>query len=158
PASPYYQSRRSYHTGRGPAMRRGRTAGPPPGKERRATPEGPAAPALSHEIRPNTAPSGGLIGEYPPRVLRRASATARVSGAGPASNRPAPMATSTPPQTAGNGAPLTKAAKGLEGVIALESSICHIDGAAGELIYRGYEIDDLARNATFEEVAYLLWH
>jgi len=68
------------------------------------------------------------------------------------------MATSTPPQTAGNGAPLTKAAKGLEGVIALESSICHIDGAAGELIYRGYEIDDLARNATFEEVAYLLWH
>ena len=69
------------------------------------------------------------------------------------------MATPTSPQTAGqtgNGAPRT--AKGLEGVIALESDICFIDGEAGELVYRGYEIDDLARNATFEEVAYLLWY
>jgi citrate synthase len=71
------------------------------------------------------------------------------------------MATPPSPQTtdqAGNGAASAKAAKGLEGVTVLDSSICYIDGAAGELIYRGYEIDDLARNATFEEVAYLLWY
>lgn len=60
--------------------------------------------------------------------------------------------TSTP---AANGAPVRS--RGLEGVIALDTSICFIDGQAGELLYRGYEIDDLARNASFEEVAYLLW-
>lgn len=48
-------------------------------------------------------------------------------------------------------------AKGLEGVIALQTGICDIDGQKGELIYRGYDIDDLARNSTFEEVAWLLW-
>ena len=48
--------------------------------------------------------------------------------------------------------------RGLAGVIALDTAICYIDGEAGELLYRGYEIDDLARNASFEEVAYLLWH
>ncbi|HEX8299922.1 MAG TPA: citrate synthase [Rubricoccaceae bacterium] len=48
--------------------------------------------------------------------------------------------------------------RGLAGVIALDTAICFIDGEAGELLYRGYEIDDLARNASFEEVAYLLWH
>lgn len=49
-------------------------------------------------------------------------------------------------------------AKGLEGVNALDSSLSFIDGEAGVLVYRGYEIDDLARNTTFEEVAYLLWY
>lgn len=48
-------------------------------------------------------------------------------------------------------------ARGLAGVTALESSICFIDGEKGELLYRGYDIDDLARNTTFEEVASLLW-
>ncbi|MCY3488475.1 MAG: citrate synthase, partial [Bacteroidetes bacterium] len=48
--------------------------------------------------------------------------------------------------------------KGLEGVIALNSSICHIDGRKGTLVYRGYAIEDLAENSTFEDVAYLLWH
>lgn len=48
--------------------------------------------------------------------------------------------------------------KGLEGVLVAESSLSHIDGGAGELIYRGYTIDDLARNTSFEEVVYLLWH
>lgn len=48
-------------------------------------------------------------------------------------------------------------ARGLEGVIALHTSICDIDGQKGELIYRGYDIDDLARHCTFEEVAWLLW-
>lgn len=50
------------------------------------------------------------------------------------------------------------AAKGLEDVIAGTSSICDVNGQTGQLIYRGYDIDDLARYATFEEVAYLLWY
>ncbi|MFG0286204.1 MAG: citrate/2-methylcitrate synthase [Phycisphaerales bacterium JB039] len=45
-------------------------------------------------------------------------------------------------------------AKGLEGVIAGETQICAVDQTS--LIYRGYEIADLAAHATFEEVAYLL--
>ena len=48
-------------------------------------------------------------------------------------------------------------AKGLEGVIALRTSICDIDGQKGTLVYRGYDIDDLARHCTFEQVAWLLW-
>jgi len=48
--------------------------------------------------------------------------------------------------------------KGLEGVIALHTQICDIDGQKGELIYRGYDIADLAHNCTFEETAYLLWN
>ena len=54
-------------------------------------------------------------------------------------------------------APAPTFSRGLAGVTALESSICFIDGEKGELLYRGYDIDDLARNTTFEEVAYLLW-
>jgi citrate synthase len=46
---------------------------------------------------------------------------------------------------------------GLEGVVAAKSEICFIDGNAGKLIYRGYDIADLVENATFEEVAILLW-
>src|SRR3954447_8955534 len=49
-------------------------------------------------------------------------------------------------------------AAGLEGVIAGESEICYIDGYAGILSYRGYNIHTLAENATFEEVIFLLWH
>ncbi|MFD1586364.1 citrate synthase [Halorientalis brevis] len=48
--------------------------------------------------------------------------------------------------------------KGLEGVLVAESELSYIDGDAGQLIYRGYSIDDLAREASFEEVLYLLWH
>ena len=47
---------------------------------------------------------------------------------------------------------------GLEGVVATTSSICHIDGEQGLLSYCGYDIHDLAREATFEEVCHLLWH
>ncbi|MFP4229405.1 MAG: citrate synthase [Salinivenus sp.] len=47
-------------------------------------------------------------------------------------------------------------ARGLEGVVALESSLSYIDGEKGELIYRGYDIHDLAKGASFEEVVYLL--
>lgn len=47
--------------------------------------------------------------------------------------------------------------KGLEGVVAAETALCDLDGAGGRLAYRGYGIDELARQATYEEVAYLLW-
>jgi len=47
--------------------------------------------------------------------------------------------------------------KGLEGVTALESSISAIDGKKGTLIYRGYDIKNLAEKSSFEEVTYLLW-
>jgi citrate synthase len=48
--------------------------------------------------------------------------------------------------------------KGLEGVVVTESDLSYIDGEAGRLIYRGYEIEDLAREASYEEVLHLLWH
>ncbi len=48
------------------------------------------------------------------------------------------------------------AAKGLEGIIANESSLSLVDGAEGILIYRGYHIDDLVAHTTFEEVMFLL--
>src|SRR5438874_4953475 len=47
---------------------------------------------------------------------------------------------------------------GLEDVVAATSSICYLDGERGVLAYYGYDIHDLAKGATFEEVCYLLWH
>ena len=47
---------------------------------------------------------------------------------------------------------------GLEGVVVAESRLSAINGNEGELIYGGYDIDDLARHTTFEEVCYLLWN
>ncbi|HZL33881.1 MAG TPA: citrate/2-methylcitrate synthase [Tepidisphaeraceae bacterium] len=46
---------------------------------------------------------------------------------------------------------------GLEGVVAVQSEICFIDGINGRLIYRGYDIADLVEHASFEEVCHLLW-
>ena len=51
-----------------------------------------------------------------------------------------------------------KAKGGLEDVVATASAICYLDGEKGVLAYCGYDIHDLARAATFEEVCYLLWH
>ncbi len=53
---------------------------------------------------------------------------------------------------------MTPRTAGLEGVVAADSEICFIDGEAGVLSYRGYNIHTLADNATFEEVVFLLWH
>jgi citrate synthase len=47
--------------------------------------------------------------------------------------------------------------KGLEGIVATNSSICYIDGDRGILAYRGIDIHELAENSTFEETCYLLW-
>jgi len=49
-----------------------------------------------------------------------------------------------------------KSAAGLAGVIAGETAICTVGQSGVGLTYRGYDIADLAANATFEEVAYLL--
>ncbi len=48
--------------------------------------------------------------------------------------------------------------RGLKGVYFERSGVSDIDGAAGELSYRGYSIHDLATKSTFEEVSYLLIH
>jgi citrate synthase len=56
---------------------------------------------------------------------------------------------------------MTTAAKpkaGLEDTVATSSAICYLDGDRGVLAYCGYDIHDLARHATFEEVCFLLWH
>ena len=55
-------------------------------------------------------------------------------------------------------APAPIKARGLEGVVALDSELSFIEGQQGELIYRGYDIFDLAEHTSFEEVAYLLWN
>ncbi len=49
-----------------------------------------------------------------------------------------------------------KPSKGLADVVAASTALSDIDGQAGRLFYRGYDIHQLARAATFEEIAYLL--
>ncbi len=51
----------------------------------------------------------------------------------------------------------TQAPKGLEGIVATNSSICYIDGDRGVLAYRGIDIHELADHSNFEETCYLLW-
>jgi citrate synthase len=48
--------------------------------------------------------------------------------------------------------------KGLRGVVAGQTSVSEVYGSEGRLIYRGYDIHDLVKNSTFEEVAFLLWN
>ena len=48
--------------------------------------------------------------------------------------------------------------RGLEGVVAATTRLCDLDGAHGRLAYQGYDIEDLARHVSFEEVVWLLWH
>jgi citrate synthase len=50
-----------------------------------------------------------------------------------------------------------KLKRGLRGVLVAESEMSYIDGDAGRLIYRGYDIEELAREAGYEEVLYMLW-
>src|SRR5690606_32964414 len=49
-----------------------------------------------------------------------------------------------------------KPTKGLADVVAASTALSDIDGKAGRLFYRGYDIHDLAGRTTFEEIAYLL--
>jgi len=48
-------------------------------------------------------------------------------------------------------------AKGLEGIVATGTALSDVLGLEGKLIYRGYDIDELAGKISFEETAYLLW-
>ena len=51
----------------------------------------------------------------------------------------------------------TPAPRGLDGVVAAQTRLSHVDGLAGELIIGGYELKELAGRVTFEEAAHLLW-
>src|SRR3989454_10891052 len=46
--------------------------------------------------------------------------------------------------------------RGLDDIYVKETSICFIDGQRGRLVYRGYDIRDLAEHSSFEETAFLL--
>jgi citrate synthase len=76
------------------------------------------------------------------------STTSPTSPASPAASPASAPGTSAKPES-------KKA--GLEGVSAAPSELCFIDGTAGRLVYRGYEIGDIVENTGFEEVAHLLW-
>jgi len=47
--------------------------------------------------------------------------------------------------------------RGLEGVVAAQTSISYVDGIHGRLFYQGYDIRDLAENVSFTETIFLLW-
>lgn len=47
---------------------------------------------------------------------------------------------------------------GLEGVVAAQTRLSSVDGLAGELVIAGFPLEEIAPNATFEEMVYLLWH
>src|ERR1700693_1849648 len=51
----------------------------------------------------------------------------------------------------------TPPTKGMEGIVATNSSICYIDGDRGVLADRGIDIHELAEHSSFEETCYLLW-
>lgn len=48
--------------------------------------------------------------------------------------------------------------EGLEGIVAARTRLSHVDGQKGELLIAGFPLQELAPNATFEEVVSLLWH
>jgi citrate synthase len=52
----------------------------------------------------------------------------------------------------------TEVAHGLKGVVSHATQLSEVDGQAGRLVIRGYEIGELAGKVSFEEAAYLLWH
>src|SRR5712664_2689267 len=47
--------------------------------------------------------------------------------------------------------------RGLDGVVAAQTRLSHVDGLAGELIIGGYQLRELAGRVSFEEAAHLLW-
>ena len=52
----------------------------------------------------------------------------------------------------------TSASKGLEGVVAAQTRLSDVKGDIGQLIYCGYDINELAGHVSYEEVVHLLWH
>lgn len=55
-------------------------------------------------------------------------------------------------------APDAQVVAGLDGILACESAITLVDGANGQLFFRGYDVRDFAEHADYLEVVYLLWH
>src|SRR5215207_5269975 len=53
---------------------------------------------------------------------------------------------------------MTTIKDGLDNVVAATTRLSQVDGEAGRLTIAGYAVDDLAPQASFEEVAYLLLH
>ena len=54
--------------------------------------------------------------------------------------------------------PTAKKSVQLSGIVVAESSVSSIDPDAGVLMYRGYDIADIAEHSTYEDTAYLLLH
>jgi citrate synthase len=52
---------------------------------------------------------------------------------------------------------MSAASDGLEGIVAAETVLSHVDGEQGRLIFRGHDIEELAGHASQEAVAALLW-
>jgi citrate synthase len=52
---------------------------------------------------------------------------------------------------------VTPFARGLDGVVAVQTRLSHVDGRNGVLVISGYELEELAGRVTFEEAAHLLW-
>ncbi|MCU1439213.1 MAG: citrate synthase/methylcitrate synthase [Rhodoglobus sp.] len=53
---------------------------------------------------------------------------------------------------------MTEIRKGLAGVVVDTTAVSKVNPESNSLLYRGYPVQELAANCTFEEVAYLLWH
>ncbi len=68
------------------------------------------------------------------------------------------MEVSNPPESPRHDPVADAPNTGLEGVVVARTQLSDVDGQAGVLTVRGYNIEELAGNATFEEVAWLLWH
>src|SRR5437764_546510 len=49
-------------------------------------------------------------------------------------------------------------ARGLDGIVVDTTAISQVNPAGTSLVYRGYRVQDLAEQCSFEEVAYLLWY
>jgi citrate synthase len=47
--------------------------------------------------------------------------------------------------------------RGLDGVVAAQTRLSHVDGLAGQLVIGGYELSELAGRVSFEDASHLLW-
>ena len=50
------------------------------------------------------------------------------------------------------------ATRGLDGIVVANTEMSLVDGQVGHLMIRGYDVEEIAGRATFEEVTYLLWY
>lgn len=68
------------------------------------------------------------------------------------------MGTAQPSAVAAPPKPASTYVKGLDGIVAAQTSLSSIDGQRGILTYRGINIHELAEHACYEEVVHLLWY